>query len=95
MKPKQSLKKSITALKEALASDDTDKIKEKSDEFAKVSSRIFRKNYIKQTSKVCRTKMKEMQRKLEPNAEESAARVQAKKDDDNVVDAEYEEVKDK
>ncbi len=80
---KAALEAGITELKEAIASDDTDKIKEKSDELQKKVHEFSQELY-----------------QSAPEAEAADANSESettseKKDDDNVVDADYEEVEDK
>ena len=83
---KASLEAGINELKEALASEDTDKIKEKSDELQKKVHEFSQELYQANPEAAADAASAQQD---EPSQEE------AKKSDDNVVDADYEEVEEK
>ena len=83
---KASLEAGVNELKEALASEDTDKIKEKSDELQKKVHEFSQELYQANPESAADAASAQQD---EPSQEE------AKKSDDNVVDADYEEVEEK
>ena len=82
---KAALEAGITELKEALAAEDTDKIKEKTDELQKKVHEFSQELYQGAGADSAEAPSDDAQ---PDNAEASS------KDDDNVVDADYEEVED-
>ncbi|RAP24947.1 molecular chaperone DnaK [Candidatus Marinamargulisbacteria bacterium SCGC AG-343-K17] len=88
---KASLEEGIKTLKEALASEDTDQIKEKSDELQKKVHEFSQELYQANPEAAAGAEAQQGADAAE-NAQEDAS---AEKTDDNVVDADYEEVEEK
>ena len=82
---KAALEAGISELKEALAAEDTDKIKEKTDELQKKVHEFSQELYQSAGAEAAETPS---------DAKSDEAESSSSKDDDNVVDADYEEVED-
>ena len=87
---KTSLEEGIKTLKEALASEDTDQIKEKSDELQKKVHEFSQELYQANPEAAA-----EAAAQQGDAADASESKEEAKQSDDNVVDADYEEVEEK
>ena len=87
---KASLEEGIKTLKEALASEDTDQIKEKSDELQKKVHEFSQELYQANPEAAA-----EAAAQQGDAADASESKEEAKQSDDNVVDADYEEVEEK